>query len=60
MHFHYRMFQTDNDWWFGVVTVVTPSYLDEEDMKHFRCVYKEACDRHDPEYYPKFKQWVDE
>jgi coproporphyrinogen III oxidase len=42
-------------------TDITPSYLDEEDMKHFRCVYKEACDRHDPEYYPKTsKFWIAE
>ena len=21
---------------------------------------QEACDKHDPEYYPKFKEWCDE
>jgi hypothetical protein len=26
-------------------------------MRHFHGTYKEVCDRHDPEYYPKFKKW---
>ena len=29
-------------------------------MKHFHGTYKEVCDRHDPEYYPKFKKWADD
>jgi coproporphyrinogen III oxidase len=28
-------------------------------MKHFHGTYKEVCDRHDPEFYPKFKAWAD-
>lgn len=61
MHFNYRLFQTENgQWWFGGGTDITPSYVDEDDMKHFHGVYKEVCDRHDPEYYAKFKKWADE
>jgi coproporphyrinogen III oxidase len=61
MHFNYRLFQTENgQWWFGGGTDITPSYIDEDDMKHFHGVYKEVCDRHDPEYYSKFKSWADE
>jgi|EP00349_Pseudokeronopsis_sp_Brazil_P003345 coproporphyrinogen III oxidase len=61
MHFNYRLFQTaGGNWWFGGGTDITPSYLVEEDMKHFHGVYKDVCDRHDPEYYPKFKKWADE
>lgn len=62
MHFNYRYFETDNGdtWWFGGGTDITPSYLDEDDMKHFHGVYKDVCDRHDPNYYPKFKQWADD
>ena len=29
-------------------------------MKHFHGTYKEVCDRHDPEYYGKFKKWADD
>lgn len=61
MHFNYRLFQTEGgNWWFGGGTDITPSFLDEDDMKHFHTVYKEVCDRHDPNYYRKFKQWADE
>jgi coproporphyrinogen III oxidase len=61
MHFNYRIFQTEGgNWWFGGGTDITPSYLVEEDMKHFHSVYKDVCDRHDPAFYPKFKEWADE
>ncbi len=60
MHFNYRYFETDGGiWWFGGGTDITPSYLNVEDMKHFHGTYKHTCDRHDPEFYPKFKKWAD-
>lgn len=61
MHFNYRYFETDGGvWWFGGGTDITPSYLNREDMKHFHGTYKEACDKHDPEFYQKFKKWADD
>lgn len=61
MHFNYRYFETDRGlWWFGGGTDLTPSYLYEEDVKHFHGTLKETCDRHDKEYYPKFKKWCDD
>ncbi|GIL53306.1 hypothetical protein Vafri_8940 [Volvox africanus] len=66
MHFNYRYFETEEwngipgQWWFGGGTDITPSYIDEEDLKHFHGVYKQVCDRHDPTYYEKFKKWCDE
>lgn len=66
MHFNYRYFETDswNDvpsqWWFGGGTDITPSYVNEDDMKHFHGTYKSVCDKHDEEYYAKFKKWCDE
>lgn len=60
MHFNYRYFETDGGvWWFGGGTDITPSYLDREDIKHFHGVYKNTMDKHDPEFYPKFKKWAD-
>ncbi|CAJ1949675.1 unnamed protein product [Cylindrotheca closterium] len=60
MHFNYRYFETDGGvWWFGGGTDITPSYVNEEDMKHFHGTYKEVCDKHDPEYYKEFKAWAD-
>jgi coproporphyrinogen III oxidase len=38
---------------------LTPSYLFEEDAVHFHTVIKQACDKHDAGYYPKFKAWCD-
>jgi coproporphyrinogen III oxidase len=61
MHFNYRYFETDGGiWWFGGGTDITPSYLDEADMKHFHGAYKTACDKHDPAFYSKFKKWADD
>lgn len=60
MHFNYRYFETDGGvWWFGGGTDITPSYLNEDDMKHFHGTYKEICDKHDPNYYKEFKAWAD-
>jgi coproporphyrinogen III oxidase len=50
----------NNDAWFGGGSDLTPWYLFDEDARHFHSVWKLACDRHDPEYYPKFKKWCDE
>lgn len=61
MHFNYRYFETEGGvWWFGGGSDITPAYLDEEDIRHFHKTYKDACDKHDPEYYPRFKKWADE
>lgn len=60
MHFNYRYFETDGGvWWFGGGTDITPSYVNEEDMKQFHGTYKDVCDKHDPNYYKEFKAWAD-
>lgn len=61
MHFNYRYFETDRGlWWFGGGTDLTPSFLFEEDGKHFHTTLKDCCDRHDAQFYPKFKKWCDD
>jgi len=66
VHCNYRMFELYDekgnviDRWFGGGTDLTPYYLFEEDAKHFHLVYKTACDRFDPELYPRFKEACDE
>jgi coproporphyrinogen III oxidase len=47
-------------WWFGGGCDLTPSYLVEEDAKHFHGTLKKACDRHCQGFYPVFKKWCDE
>lgn len=65
VHLNYRYFETMNEdgtpqsWWFGGGTDLTPSYLFDEDATHFHKTIKEACDKHDPGYYPRFKKWCD-
>lgn len=69
VHFNYRYFETDapkdvpgapKAWWFGGGTDLTPSYIFEEDAAHFHQTLKDVCDKHDKEYYRKFKQWADD
>ena len=66
VHLNYRYFETMDPegkpqaWWFGGGTDLTPSYLFDEDAIHFHRTIKDACDKHSPSYYPKFKKWCDE
>jgi coproporphyrinogen III oxidase len=50
--------------WFGGGGDLTPMDHEAphslEDAASFHAAYKAACDRHDPTYYPRFKQWCDE
>ncbi len=65
VHLNYRYFETMdadgncNAWWFGGGTDLTPSYLFDEDAIHFHKTIKDACDKHDRAYYPRFKAWCD-
>lgn len=73
VHLNYRYFETSDprdpvnatgtsqtNWWFGGGTDLTPSYLFEEDARHFHKTIKAACDKHDKDYYPRFKKWCDD
>ena len=46
--------------WFGGGQDLTPYYLFDEDAKHFHQTCKTACDKHDPDFYTKFKKQCDE
>lgn len=46
--------------WFGGGSDLNPMYPDDQDTADFHAAFKAACDRHDPEYFPKFKKWCDE
>lgn len=65
VHCNYRMFELYNendeviDRWFGGGTDLTPYYLFEEDATHFHQTYKNACDKFDLSFYPKFKKDCD-
>lgn len=46
--------------WFGGGADLTPFYPQDEDTQDFHAAFKEACDKADPAYYPKYKAWCDE
>ena len=60
-HCNYRYFELGKGtWWFGGGADLTPAYLFEEDVRHFHAAHKDACDRHDPAFYPRFKAACDD
>lgn len=61
VHANFRYFElSTGDAWFGGGTDLTPYYLFNQDAEHFHRTLKAACDRHSPDYYPRFKKWCDE
>ncbi len=59
VHMNTRMIVTSKAW-FGGGADLTPMFENAEDTAQFHGALKECCDRHDPAYHPKFKQWADE
>jgi coproporphyrinogen III oxidase len=45
--------------WFGGGQDLTPYYLFVEDAIHFHTICKETCDKHNPDFYPKYKKQCD-
>lgn len=58
-HANVRFLEVDNQYWFGGGMDLTPYYLFEEDAVYFHQTLKNICDKHNPEYYPKFKEQCD-
>ncbi len=60
---YFEMYDTNGtviDQWFGGGQDLTPYYLFEEDAVHFHQISKNACDRHHPEFYSRYKKQCDE
>jgi len=60
VHANFRYLEKGDSAWFGGGTDLTPCYPYAEDAEHFHQVIKRACERHDSEFYPRFKKWCDE
>lgn len=58
-HFNTRYIETSYGW-FGGGGDLTPFYPDEVETAKFHSAFKGACDKYNPNYYPKFKQNCDE
>jgi len=59
MHFNTRYICTTLEW-FGGGMDVTPSKIDQVEKKEFHKILKKMCDRHNKNYYSKYKKWCDE
>jgi len=59
-HMNTRHIVTAGKAWFGGGGDLTPMVPVERDTADFHAAFKAACDAHDPDYYPRFKQWCDE
>jgi coproporphyrinogen III oxidase len=60
VHANFRYLERGSGSWFGGGTDLTPYYPYLEDVIHFHNTLKEAGDKFDPWYYPRFKKWCDE
>ncbi len=62
-HFNTRMLVTTQGW-FGGGGDLTPlqpgTAAAAEDAALFHAGFRAACDRYDPDYYPRFSKWCDE
>ncbi|MEQ8585401.1 MAG: oxygen-dependent coproporphyrinogen oxidase [Thalassobaculaceae bacterium] len=59
VHMNTRHIATTKSW-FGGGADLTPMVAEPVDTDAFHAGLKAACDKHDPAYYPKFKDWCDE
>lgn len=59
VHMNTRFIVTSKTW-FGGGADLTPMFADAMDTEDFHAAFKAACDKHDSNYYPKFKQQCDE
>lgn len=59
VHMNTRHIVTSNAAWFGGGADLTPMEPAEDDARAFHAALKAACDAHDPDYHPRFKDWCD-
>jgi coproporphyrinogen III oxidase len=59
VHMNCRFLATTKRW-FGGGADLNPPLPVVEDTEDFHATLKAACDVHDADYYPRFKQWADE
>ncbi|WP_242095215.1 oxygen-dependent coproporphyrinogen oxidase [Sphingomonas sp. CROZ-RG-20F-R02-07] len=59
VHMNCRFLATTKRW-FGGGADLNPPLPIADDTVAFHAAMREACDAHDPAYYPRFKAWADE
>jgi len=58
MHFNTRFIVTAKNWFGGGIDL-TPCIKDDKEKELFHKKIKLMCDRHNKNYYPKYKKWCD-
>ena len=59
MHFNTRYICTTQDWFGGGIDI-TPSKIDKNEKIEFHKNLRNMCNRHNKNYYEKYKKWCDE
>ena len=59
MHFNTRYINTTYGW-FGGGMDVTPSKFDKKEKEKLHKILKKMCDRHNKNFYKRYKKWCDE
>ena len=65
VHLNVRYFEVTTadgnvlDAWYGGGTDLTPTYPYPEDAAHFHRTLADLCERHNPDYYTRFRAWCD-
>ena len=61
IHMNVRYFEMNNGVkWLGGGIDLTPHYVNEADAGFFHGGMKKVCDKHNVNYYSKFKKWADD
>ncbi len=62
VHMNTRHIVTSRSW-FGGGADLTPMFFDTpqtaDNKQQFHAAFKNTCDKHSPDYYPKFSKWCD-
>jgi coproporphyrinogen III oxidase len=59
VHMNTRFLVTSKAW-FGGGADLNPPLPYERDTADFHARFRQACDAHDPNYFPRFKEWADD
>ena len=59
VHMNTRMIVTSKHW-FGGGGDLNPIFENDQDTADFHAAFKACCDKHNPDYYPRYKEWADE
>jgi len=61
IHMNIRYFELDSgEYWFGGGIDLTPHYIVPEKASLFHSRLKAICDKYDPNFYSRFKEWADD